>query len=60
MSALESEAKEAISTRLQRATAELRELDRLMRSTDIDRRVLEQFCEALDTVRLTAWGLRSH
>ena len=60
MSVLESEAKEAISTRLQRATAELRELDKLIRSTDIDRRVLEQFCEVLDRVRLTAWGLRSH
>ena len=60
MGALESEAKEAISTRLQRATAELRELDELIRSTDINRRVLEQFREALDRVRLTAWGLRSH
>ena len=49
------------SVRLQRAAAELRELDKLIRSLSaLDPRVLDDFRKAVDHVRLTAWGLRSH
>lgn len=52
---------DSISLRLQRAAAELRELDKLIRSSfAIDSRVMDDFRKAVDHVRLTAWGLRSH
>ena len=60
MGSTEPDAKEAISARLQRATDELRQLEKLIRSASIDPRVLDDFREALDHTRLTAWGVRSH
>ena len=60
MGSTEADAKEAISARLQRATDELRQLEKLIRSASIDPRVLDDFREALDHIRLTAWGVRSH
>ena len=60
MGSTEADAKEAISARLQRATDELRQLEKLIRSASIDPRVLDDFRQALDDTRLTAWGLRSH
>ncbi len=60
MDSPKTDAKETISAQLQRATDELRQLEKLIRSASVDPRVLDDFREALDHVRLTAWGLRSH
>ena len=60
MDSPKTDAKEGISARLQRATDELRQLEKLIRSASIDPRVLDDFREALDHIRLTAWGVRSH
>ena len=60
MSAPASDPEEALTARLQRITAELRELDSQIRSAQVDLRVLNEFRAALDRVRLTAWGLRTH
>ena len=60
MDSPKTDAKEGISARLQRATDELRQLEKLIRSASIDPRVLDDFRQALDHTRLTAWGVRSH
>ena len=53
-----TEAKEPISARLQAATAELRELEQALKSSEIDPRVLHDFRRALDYVRMTAWAVQ--
>ena len=60
MDSPKTDTKEGISARLQRATDELRQLEKLIRSASIDPRVLDDFRQALDHTRLTAWGVRSH
>jgi len=44
------------SARLLRATTELRTLNELIKSSELDPRVLHDFREAMDHVRLTSWG----
>jgi hypothetical protein len=47
-----------ISERLQKATAELQELEQLVVAGDFSPRVLAEFREAVDNVRLTAWTVQ--
>ena len=44
------------SARLLRATTELRTLNELIKSSELDPRVLHDFREAMDHVRLTSWA----
>ena len=46
------------SQRLEVVTAELRELEQLIRSGNIDARVLQDFRESVDHVRTTAWAIQ--
>ena len=46
------------SQRLEAVTAALRELDHLIRSGNIDARVLQDFRESVDHVRTTAWAIQ--
>jgi hypothetical protein len=52
------EAKSSITARLQAATAELRELEELVRSGDMDTRVLSEFRHAVDYIRSTTWAVQ--
>ena len=47
----------SISKRLQAATTELHELEQLIKSGDLDSRVLRDFRGAVDHVRTTAWSV---
>ncbi len=47
-----------ITARLQAATAELRELEELVRSGNLDSRVLSEFRHAVDYIRNTAWAVQ--
>lgn len=38
--------------------AELVELEKTIRSADIDRSVLTEFCQAVDNIRLTGWAVQ--
>jgi hypothetical protein len=49
---------EEASARLQRVTAELRELEQIIRTGNIDARVLHEFRESVDHVRTTAWAIQ--
>jgi hypothetical protein len=44
------------SARLLRATTELRALNQVIKGTELDPRVLHDFREAMDHVRLTSWA----
>ena len=46
------------TTRLQAVTAELKELELLIRTGEIDPRVLHEFRESVDHVRTTAWAIQ--
>lgn len=48
----------AVAARLQKTTAELRELEQAIRAGDIDARVLREFRDAVDHVRQTAWAVQ--
>jgi len=48
----------SISDRLQRATNELYELEQLVKSGDLDTRVLRDFRSAIDAMRGTAWAVQ--
>lgn len=48
----------SMTERLQAATAELQELERLVLSGDFSPRVLSEFRSAVDNVRLTAWTVQ--
>ncbi|HKS79975.1 MAG TPA: hypothetical protein VJR23_00590 [Candidatus Acidoferrales bacterium] len=50
--------KSALTARLQRATAELRELEELVRSGNLDPRVLSEFRGAVDYIRTTTWAVQ--
>ena len=48
----------SIAARLHAATAELRELEQLVKSGDLDSRVLSEFRSAVDFIRTTAWAVQ--
>jgi len=48
----------SITARLQAATTELRELEELVRSGDMDPRVLSEFRGAVDYIRTTTWAVQ--
>ncbi len=50
--------KEEATERLQSVTAELKELEQLIRKGDLDPRVLHEFRESVDHVRTTAWAVQ--
>jgi len=53
----ESGAPDQVTQRLQAVSAELKELEPLIRSGEMDGRVLREFREAVDYVRNTAWAI---
>ncbi len=48
----------SVTARLHAATAELRELEHLVKSGDLDSRVLSEFRSAVDFIRTTAWAVQ--
>lgn len=50
--------KSPLTVRLQTATSELRELEELVRSGDLDPRVLSEFRGAVDFIRTTSWAVQ--
>lgn len=46
-----------LSTQLQRVKTELVELEKAIRSANIDRSVLVEFCQAVDNIRQTGWAV---
>jgi hypothetical protein len=50
--------KSALTARLQKATAELRDLEELVRSGNLDPRVLSEFRGAVDYIRTTTWAVQ--
>ncbi len=58
MTAPESGHQDEASVRLQVVTAELKELEILIRKGNIDARVLREFRESVDHVRTTAWAIQ--
>jgi hypothetical protein len=58
MDAPESGHKSDASQRLEAVTTQLRELELLIRSGNIDARVLHEFRESVDHVRTTAWAIQ--
>lgn len=48
----------AISGRLEAATAELHQLEQLVKSGDLDSRVLSEFRDAVDHIRSTTWAVQ--
>jgi hypothetical protein len=53
-----SSSERSITTRLESATRELNELEELVKSGDLDSRVLSEFREAVDHVRSTTWAVQ--
>jgi len=53
----ESGAPDKITQRLEAVSAELKELEPLIRTGEMDGRVLREFREAVDYVRNTAWAI---
>lgn len=51
-------AKSNLTMRLEAATSELRELEELVRSGDLDPRVLSEFRGAVDFIRTTSWAVQ--
>ena len=47
-----------LSARLQNATSEIFELEKLMKSGNIEPRVLNEFRDAVDQIRGTAWAVQ--
>jgi hypothetical protein len=47
-----------ITSRLQAATAELQELEELVKSGELDSRVLNEFRNSVDHIRGTAWAVQ--
>lgn len=61
MGSFDTDVKKGIAARLDRATLELKDLEeklKLLRA-DVDPRLLTDFREAIDHVRLTAWAVQS-
>jgi hypothetical protein len=53
-----SSATSAVSDRLEAATHELQRLEGLVKSGDLDQRVLNEFRNAVDHIRTTAWAVQ--
>jgi hypothetical protein len=53
-----SSTERSITTRLEAATRELNALEELVKSGDLDSRVLSEFREAVDHVRSTTWAVQ--
>lgn len=51
-------AKTSVEARLQKLTAELQDLERVLMSGSIDARVLREFRDAVDHVRKAAWAVQ--
>jgi len=47
-----------VSGRLQKVTAELRDLERAIGPSELDPVILKEFCEVVDQVRLTSWSVQ--
>ncbi len=58
MDTSDSGAKHLLTQRLQQMAGELKELEPLIRTGDIDARVLREFREAVDYIRTTAWAIQ--
>jgi hypothetical protein len=58
MSMSENEAMPSSSSRLEAATAELHQLEELVKSGDLDARVLSEFRNAVDHIRSTTWAVQ--
>ena len=50
----------SVSVRLQNATSELREVEALLASADLDPRILTDFRDAVNRVRTTAWAVQQY
>lgn len=50
----------SVSVRLQRATSELRDVEALLASADLDPRILSDFRDAVNRVRTTAWATQQY
>ena len=48
----------ALTNRLQAATGEIFELEKLLKSGNMDARVLHEFRDAVDLIRCTAWAVQ--
>ena len=57
MDAGESGAQDKVTQRLEAVSAELKDLEPLIRTGEIDARVLREFREAVDYVRNSAWAI---
>ncbi|MCL4522297.1 MAG: hypothetical protein M1453_04305 [Acidobacteria bacterium] len=57
MSAGDTGAPDNVTQRLEAMAAELKALEPLMRTGDIDARVLREFRDAVDFIRTTAWAV---
>ena len=58
MNAMEAAHSDPATNRLAEVTAELKELEQLIRIEKVDPRVLEDFRESVDHVRTTAWAIQ--
>jgi hypothetical protein len=58
MNAMEAAHQDEATSRLAAVTAELKELEQLIRTEKIDPRVLQEFRESVDHVRTTAWAIQ--
>ncbi len=50
----------SVSLRLQNATSELRQVETLLASADLDPRILTDFRDAVNRVRTTAWATQQY
>ncbi len=53
-------AADSVSVRLKSATTELREVESLLASADLDARILTDFRDAVNRVRTTAWATQQY
>lgn len=58
MTPSEPSGKQNLTARLEKARGELQELAEAIKAGDIDARVLREFRESVDHVRLTAWAVQ--
>lgn len=56
--AAEATATASLTERLEQTTANLRELEQLVKSGDLDSRVLQEFRNAVDHIRATSWAVQ--
>ena len=58
MDASHSESPQSITERSESSTKELQQLEALVKSGDLDSRVLDEFRNAVDHIRSTTWAVR--